>query len=79
MHDLSDVGTQLISQRVSKGFDVETAACMADLGAEKLAAAEAGEVALSEDELERLAEAYGIGLSAFFGGHTTPISYLFGA
>lgn len=79
MHDLTDIATQLISQRVRKGIDVETAAWMANLAAEKLAAAESAQLALSEDELERLAEAYGIGLSAFFGGQTTPVSYLFGA
>ncbi len=79
MHDLADVATQLISHRVGRGLTVESAASLANLQPEKLAGAEAGELALCEDELQRLADAYGIGISAFFGGRTTPISYLFGA
>ncbi len=79
MHSLADVATQLISQRVRKGLEIEPAALLGALDPEKLAAAEAGEVALSEDELQRLADAYGIGVSAFFGGQITPVSYLFGA
>ncbi len=79
MHDLDNVATQLISQRVRSGLHIETAALRAGLDPEKLAAAESAELGLAEDELQALADVYGIGLSAFFGGQTTPISYLFGA
>jgi hypothetical protein len=44
-----------------------------------LAAAEDAETALSEDELQRLADAYGVDVTAFFGGRITPKEYLFGA
>ncbi len=79
MYDLTDVATQLISQRVRNGLEIETAASHAGLAPEKLAAAESSELALTEDELQGLADVYGIPVSAFFGGQTTPISYLFGA
>jgi len=31
-----------------------------------------------EEELERLADVYGVGITAFFGGRITPKEYLFG-
>lgn len=79
MYDLAALATELVSQRVRRGVEIEPAARLAALDPEKLASAEAGEVALSEEELQRLADAYGIGVSAFFGAQTTPVSYLFGA
>ncbi len=73
------VAEQLISARAAEGLDIEEAAELADVDLERLAAAEAGEFALTEDELQRLAEEYGVGVTAFFGGRVTPVSYLFGA
>jgi transcriptional regulator with XRE-family HTH domain len=76
---LASVGERLISIRASLGLALESAARLARLAPERLAEAEAGEVALTEHELQRLAEAYDLDVTAFFGGRVTPISYLFGA
>lgn len=76
---LDKVAEQLISARASEGLDLEDAAKSANVDLERLAAAEAGELALTEEELQRLADEYGIGLAAFFGGRVTPLAYLFGA
>jgi transcriptional regulator with XRE-family HTH domain len=76
---LNTVAEQLISFRAAEGLDFDDAADEAEIDPERLAAAEAGELALNEDELERLAETYGISVTAFFGGRVTPMNYLFGA
>ena len=76
---LASVGEQFVSIRASLGLGLESAARLARLAPERLAEAEAGEVALTEDELQRLAEAYDLDVTAFFGGRVTPVSYLFGA
>ncbi len=73
------VSEQLASKRAQLGIDLEDAAQRAGLDAERLAAAENGETRLDETELERLAGAYGVDITAFFGGRVTPLSYLFGA
>ncbi|MBC5809609.1 MAG: hypothetical protein GIW95_01940 [Candidatus Eremiobacteraeota bacterium] len=75
---LEALATLLISFRAGEGLSVEEAAEDAQIEPERLAAAEAAELALTESELDGLAEVYGISVSAFFGGRTTPISYLFG-
>jgi transcriptional regulator with XRE-family HTH domain len=72
------VAEQLVSFRTAEGLDFDDAADEAEIDPERLAAAEAGELALNEDELERLAETYGVGITAFFGGRVTPMNYLFG-
>lgn len=76
---LADVGEILVSLRSRLGLDIEEAAQRAHLDAERLAEAEAGEIALGESELRELADAYGIAVTALFGGKTTPLSYLAGA
>ncbi len=76
---LAQVAEQLISIRTRLGYDVEYAAKQAALDPQRLAEAEDAESALSEDELQRLADAYDVGVTAFFGGRTTPVQYLFGA
>jgi len=76
---LNAVAEHLISCRAAEGLDFEDAADEADVDRERLAAAEAGEIALNEDELTRLAETYGVSITAFFGGRVTPMNYLFGA
>jgi transcriptional regulator with XRE-family HTH domain len=76
---LQRVGEQLVRFRSEEGLSLEEASEEANIDYERLAAAEAGELALDEAELTDLAEIYGIELTAFFGGKVTPMSYLFGA
>jgi hypothetical protein len=64
---LAQVAEQLISIRTRLGYDVEIAAKRAKIDPQRLA------------EAERLADEYGVGVTAFFGGRTTPVQYLFGA
>jgi transcriptional regulator with XRE-family HTH domain len=73
------VAQELGSQRAQAGISLEEAARRSSIDAAKLAAAEAAETALDENELQRLADAYGIDVTAFFGGRITPKEYLFGA
>jgi transcriptional regulator with XRE-family HTH domain len=73
------VAEELGSQRARLGITLEEAARRANVPAGRLAEAEDGETALDEKELQRLAEAYGVDITAFFGGRTTPKEYLFGA
>ncbi|TAM62088.1 helix-turn-helix domain-containing protein [bacterium] len=70
------VGTRLMSARVQCGLALEEAAAAAGVDDERLAAAEAGEAALDESELEALAGVYDQPLEWFFGGETTPLPYL---
>lgn len=76
---LSAVGEQMISLRTTRGLDIELVAQLAHLEPERLAEAEDGAIALTESELQQLADVYEIGVTAFFGGRVTPVSYLFGA
>ena len=73
------VAQELGSQRARLGISLDEAARRAKIAPEKLADAENAETALDENELERLADAYGIDVTAFFGGRITPKEYLFGA
>ena len=73
------VGEQLVRFRSEEGLSLEEASEDAEIDAERLAGAEAGELALTDAELADLAEVYGIEVTQFFGGGVTPISYLFGA
>jgi transcriptional regulator with XRE-family HTH domain len=76
---MADLAQQIAAHRDMRGISLEDAAQAADIDAERLAQAEAAETILDEDELQRLADAYGVGLTAFFGGRITPKEYLFGA
>ena len=76
---LQRVAEQLVRFRTEEGLSLEEASEEANVEYERLAGAEAGELALDEAELADLAEVYGIELTAFFGGQVTPMSYLFGA
>ena len=76
---LAAVAEQLIAVRVRLGYDVELAASLAHVDPERLIEAEEAATALTEEELQRVAEAYGVDVAAFFGGRVTPISYLAGA
>lgn len=73
------VAQMLGSQRAQLGMPLEEAARRSKIDAVRLAAAEDAETALDEDELQRLADAYGVDVTAFFGGRITPKEYLFGA
>jgi transcriptional regulator with XRE-family HTH domain len=75
---LQAVAEQMISLRTSRGLDLEVVARGAGIDPERLAEAEDGAIALGEDELQRLADVYEVGVTAFFGGRTTPVQYLFG-
>ena len=59
--------------RTLAGLDPNTAATQARVDAERLERAEAGETALTEDEVGRLASAYGVDPSEIFGGRITPV------
>jgi transcriptional regulator with XRE-family HTH domain len=76
---LSAAGEQMVSLRVRLGYELEDAAQDAGIEPQRLGEAENGEIALDEAELQRLADAYGVGVTAFFGGRVTPVSYLAGA
>ncbi|GAC1543338.1 MAG: hypothetical protein NVS3B16_09510 [Vulcanimicrobiaceae bacterium] len=69
----------MIAHRAACGIALEEAAVEARLDLQRLAEAEAGETALDESALRRLADLYGIDVTAFFGGRVTPLSYLAGA
>jgi transcriptional regulator with XRE-family HTH domain len=73
------VAQMLGSQRAQLGMPLEEAASRSKIDAARLAAAEDAETALDENELQRLADAYGVDVTAFFGGRITPKEYLFGA
>lgn len=73
------VAQQLGSQRAQLGLSIEEASAKARIAPAKLAAAEDAETVLDQNELQRLADAYGIDVTAFFGGRITPKEYLFGA
>lgn len=76
---LASVGERMVSHRTVRGIALEDAAEDARIEAERLAEAEAGELALTDDELRRLADALGIDVTGFFGGRVTPLAYLAGA
>jgi transcriptional regulator with XRE-family HTH domain len=76
---IESVAEQLASQRAQLGISLDDAAARSNIDAERLDLAENAEVALDEDELTRLAETYGVAITAFFGGRVTPRQYLFGA
>ena len=72
------VAAAIASTRIQRGLSLEDAAAAAGIDPVALAEAEAGERALAQEELARLAGAYGVELTAFFGGKETPISFLAG-
>lgn len=76
---LEAVAEQLIAIRARLGYELDLAASLAHVDSERLAEAEEAAIALDEDELQALADAYGVDVAAFFGGRVTPFSYLAGA
>ena len=73
MSVVDDVGERLVRFRVQAGLEPEPAAAKAHIDAERLAGAEAGEVALTDAEIARLAQTYGVDPTEVFGGRVTPI------
>lgn len=76
---LGAVAEALAGARARCGLSLEDAAAAAHVDLERLASAESAEDALTDRELDALAATYDCDVAAFFGGRTTPISYLFGA
>lgn len=80
MTDANALVAELIaSHRARLGLSLEDAASRCSLEPQRLAEAEAAEIQLSDIELGQLADAYGVDITAFFGGRVTPLQYLFGA
>ncbi|MDQ2680828.1 MAG: helix-turn-helix transcriptional regulator [Candidatus Eremiobacteraeota bacterium] len=79
MDILEQIGEQMALQRARLGISLEDAAHGAGIDPERLANGEEGTIRLTEAELSELAGVYGVDVTAFFGGRTTPLSYLFGA
>jgi ribosome-binding protein aMBF1 (putative translation factor) len=73
MSVVSDVGQRLVRFRVQAGLEPEPAAASAQVDVQRLADAEAGELALNDAEIARLARAYGVDATEIFGGRVTPI------
>jgi transcriptional regulator with XRE-family HTH domain len=69
---LDEVGERLVRLRTKAGLDPEAAALRTGIGVDRLAEAEAGGVALSEDEIGAVARAYGVDPTEIFGGRITP-------
>jgi transcriptional regulator with XRE-family HTH domain len=68
-----DVGERLVRFRLQAGLEPEPAAAKAHIDIERLADAEAGEIALSDAEIASVARAYGVDPTEIFGGRITPI------
>lgn len=67
-----EVGERLVRFRTQAGLDPGQAALRTGVDDERLAGAESGAVALTDDELARIAVAYGIDPTELFGGRITP-------
>lgn len=70
---LAQVGERLIRFRAAAGLEPERAAELAHVDPDRLDGAETGVLALDEDELVRLAGAYGVDPTELFGGRVTPV------
>ena len=73
MSVVDDVAERLVRFRVRAGLEPEAAAARAHIDVERLADAEAGELALSDAEIAMLAREYGVDPTEIFGGRVTPI------
>jgi len=68
---LEEVGGHLVRLRTQAGLDPDGAAAATQIPVERLSEAEAGLIALTEDELGVVARAYGVDTTEIFGGHIT--------
>lgn len=73
MRVLDEVGERLVRLRTQAGLDPEAAAMRTRITVDRIAAAEAGEVALSDDEIDAVARAYAVDPTEIFGGRITPL------
>jgi transcriptional regulator with XRE-family HTH domain len=73
MSVVDDVGERLVRFRVQAGLEPEDAAARAGIDVERIADAEAGDVALGDAEIADLARVYGVDPTEIFGGRVTPI------
>ena len=73
MSVVDDVAERLVRFRLRAGLEPENAAARAQIDVERLADAEAGELALTDAEIALLASAYGVDPTEIFGGRVTPI------
>jgi hypothetical protein len=69
---LEEVGGHLVRLRTQAGLDLDGAAAATQIPVEKLGEAEAGVIALTDDELGVVARAYGVDATEIFGGRITP-------
>ena len=69
---LENVADELVRLRTANGKSIDDAAAASGIDPERLGEAEAALTALEMDELTALAEPYGVGMEAFFGGRSTP-------
>jgi transcriptional regulator with XRE-family HTH domain len=69
---VEETGERLTRFRAQAGLDPEAAAAEAHIAPERLAAAEGGQLALTDDELGALARVYGVDVTEIFGGRITP-------
>ena len=70
---VDDVGERLVRFRMRAGLEPEAAAAKARVDVERLTDAEAGELALTDEEIAALASTYGVDPTEIFGGRVTPI------
>jgi transcriptional regulator with XRE-family HTH domain len=75
---LEEIAAAIGSTRIQRGVSLDEAAAASGIEAADLEAAEAGERALSQEQLTALADTYGVDVTAFFGGKETPLSFLAG-
>ncbi len=79
MSVVDEVAERLVRFRVQAGLEPEDAGAKARIDLERLAGAEAGELTLTDAEIETLASVYGIDPTEVFGGRITPIRNIAGA
>ncbi|HEX3464932.1 MAG TPA: helix-turn-helix transcriptional regulator [Candidatus Elarobacter sp.] len=70
---VEEVAERLVRLRLRAGLDPDRAAEETGIGEERLTAAESGAVTLTDEELVRVASAYGVDPTEIFGGRVTPL------
>ncbi|HTD35620.1 MAG TPA: helix-turn-helix transcriptional regulator [Candidatus Elarobacter sp.] len=73
MDILNEVAERLVRFRTAAGLDPERAADATGIPAERLADAERAQCALDDDDIARVASAYGVDPTEIFGGRVTPV------
>jgi transcriptional regulator with XRE-family HTH domain len=69
---LQEVAERLVRLRTQAGLAVEDASFASGVALDRLVEAECGDTALAEDEIEKIARAYGVDPTEIFGGRITP-------